>query len=362
MSFYKKLLAALMIAAFLLLSAACATTPSASAGAPEEASTLTRYRTSFIGVFDTLTTVIGYAEDEETFNEYSAFIKDKLTFYHRLFNTYDAFEGVVNLKVVNETAGSEPVKVDPEIIALLKQSLRANELSGGNVNVAFGAVLKIWHEYRETGINAPERASVPERSDLEAAALHTDIRDIVIDEEASTVYFRDPDLRLDVGSGAKGYATEQAALQVEAMGLRSAVISVGGNIRTIGRRPDSDTPWRIGIQNPDKTVENQVIEILAVEDMSVVTSGVYERFYEVDGVRYHHIIDPETLFPEETFDAVTIVTPSSALADSFTTALFNMDLEDGMALIESLENAEAMWLTGDERRMTDGFDRHIAKD
>ena len=169
-------------------------------------------------------------------------------------------------------------------------------------------------------------------------------------------------MRLDVGSGSKGYATEQVAREVEAMGLKSAVISVGGNIRAIGIRPDSETPWRIGIQNPDKEQESNIIELLSIDNLSVVTSGVYERFYAVDGVRYHHIIDPETLFPEDTFDAVTIVTPSSALADALTTALFNMSLEDGMALIGSMENCEALWLKGEERFMTEGFEKYIVRD
>lgn len=371
MNVAKKLVAAALLTALLFAVCACGAMPHAvdsltsSSPSGETATTservLNRYRTSFIGVFDTLTTVIGYTEDQAAFDAYAAEIKDTLTFYHQLFNTYDSFDGVVNLKTVNAEAGKAPVKVAPEIIALLKQCLWANDLSDGNVNVAFGAVLKIWHDHREKGINEPDRASLPERSELEAANRHTDIHDIVIDEEASTVYFKDPALRLDVGSGAKGYATEQAAAHAERLGLTSAVISVGGNIRAIGRRADTDTPWRIGIQNPDKNAENKVIDVLSIDNMSVVTSGVYERYYEYEGKRYHHIIDPVTLFPEQTFDAVTIVTPSSALADAFTTALFNMTLEEGMALIESLDECEALWLKGDEVFMTEGFAKYIVE-
>lgn len=326
------------------------------------ASELTRYRTSFLGVFDTLTTIIGYAPTQEAFDQYVKVIRDDLTFYHQIFNTYDSFEGVNNLKTVNENAGKDPVKVDPEIIQLLKQSLWANEISEGNVNVAFGAVLKIWHDHRETGLNDPDRATVPEKDLLTEANKHTEIDDIVIDEEAGTVFLEDASMRLDVGSGSKGYATEQAALHVESLGLTSAVISVGGNIRAIGRRADTDTPWRIGIQNPDKEQASTLIEVLSIDNLSVVTSGVYERFYEVDGVRYHHIIDPDSLFPEDTFDAVTIVAPSSALADALTTALFNMSLADGKALIESMEDCEALWLKGEERSMTDGFEKYIVRD
>ncbi len=372
MSMRIKHMLAVVTAGLILFSAACganvqtpATTTSRAVDAATSATEpaeLTRYRSSFLGVFDTLTTVIGYAESQDAFDEYMRVIRDKLTFYHQIFNTYDAFEGVNNLKTVNEKAGIEPVEVDPEIIELLKQCIWANEVSDGNVNVAFGAVLKIWHDHREIGIHDPERASVPDKTTLEAANQHTDISQIEIDEERSTVFLKDPEMRLDVGSGSKGYATEQVAREVEAMGLKSAVISVGGNIRAIGIRPDSETPWRIGIQNPDKEQESNIIELLSIDNLSVVTSGVYERFYAVDGVRYHHIIDPETLFPEDTFDAVTIVTPSSALADALTTALFNMSLEDGMALIGSMENCEALWLKGEERFMTEGFEKYIVRD
>ncbi|HHT44219.1 MAG TPA: FAD:protein FMN transferase [Fastidiosipila sp.] len=372
MSMRIKHMLAVVTAGLILFSAACganvqtpATTTSRAVDAATSATEpaeLTRYRSSFLGVFDTLTTVIGYAESQDAFDEYMRVIRDKLTFYHQIFNTYDAFEGVNNLKTVNEKAGIEPVEVDPEIIELLKQCIWANEVSDGNVNVAFGAVLKIWHDHREIGIHDPERASVPDKATLEAANQHTDISQIEIDEERSTVFLKDPEMRLDVGSGSKGYATEQVAREVEAMGLKSAVISVGGNIRAIGIRPDSETPWRIGIQNPDKEQESNIIELLSIDNLSVVTSGVYERFYAVDGVRYHHIIDPETLFPEDTFDAVTIVTPSSALADALTTALFNMSLEDGMALIGSMENCEALWLKGEERFMTEGFEKYIVRD
>lgn len=358
----KKRLIIFSLSLLLLLAVACSEMPVVTTTAAEVTEpTLNRYRTSFLGVFDTVTTVIAYTEDEATFNAYAAKIKDRLLFYHQLFNTFDSFEGVNNLRTVNEMAGIEPVEVDPEIIAFLKQCLWANEISGGNVNVAFGAVLEIWHDHRTVGTSNPEAATLPDLDLLRAANEHTSIEDIVIDDVNSTVYLKDPKMRLDVGSGSKGYATTAVANYIEAEGLTSAVLSVGGNIQTIGRRADTDTPWRIGIQNPDKTSEETTIEVLDIDGDAVVTSGAYERYYVVDDVRYHHIINPDTLFPEQTFDAVTIVSSSSATADALTTALFNMSLEEGMALIEKTDDVEALWLKDETRFMSEGFAKYIAE-
>ena len=358
----KKRLIIFSLSLVLLLAVACANVPAITATSAAVSPTLSRFRTTFLGVFDTVTTVIGYAENEATFNAYAAKIKERLSFYHEIFNTFDSFEGVNNLRTVNEMAGIEPVKVDPEIIAFLKQCLWANEISDGNVNVAFGAVLEIWHDHRTLGTHNPEAATLPDLDLLRAANEHTNIAYVIIDEANSTVFLKDPLMRLDVGSGSKGYATTAVANYIEAEGLTSAVLSVGGNIQAIGRRADTDTPWRIGIQNPDKTSEETTIEVLDIDGYAVVTSGVYERYYVVDGVRYHHIINPDTLFPEQTFDAVTIVSSSSGRADALTTALFNMSLEEGMALIENTDDVEALWLKDDTRYMSEGFAKYIAEE
>lgn len=316
---------------------------------------LMRYQASFLGVFDTLTTVLGFAESQEAFDAYVDEIERGLMRYHQLFTIYDSYDGVNNIRTINENAGIAPVEVDPEIIHLLKQCLWANEISGGRTNAAFGSVLSIWHNYREQGINNPEQAALPDPAVLREANKHADISSVVIDEEKSTVYLPDPKMSLDVGSGSKGYATEMVARDIEKKGLRYAVISVGGNIRAIGSRGPSGEPWRIGLQNPDKTAKEQTLDVLAIDNLSVVTSGVYERFYTVGDVRYHHIIDPDTLFPEYRFDAVTIVTESSAIADALTTALFNMSLEEGMALLEKVGGCEALWVRGEERWSTPGY-------
>lgn len=242
-----------------------------------------------------------------------------------------------------------------------------HETTGGKMNVAFGTVLKIWHNYREAALDDPAQAAVPSMEELEAAAQHCDINDLILDEEASTVYFADPEMQLDVGSVGKGYAVEMVARAAEERGLKSALISVGGNLRSIGHKPDYSR-WTGGIQNPWTTTADIVptesggyVAVVEVEDMSLVTSGNYQRYYELDGVRYHHLIDPDTLMPANYYSAVSVLAPDSGLADCLSTGLYCMPLEEGQALVESLENVEAMWMMNEEDEVvySSGFEAHL---
>ena len=216
-------------------------------------------------------------------------------------------------------------------------------------------MLEIWHQYREAGIEDPENAQLPPMDALTEAAKHVNIDDMVIDEAASTVYLRDPAMSLDVGAIAKGYATERAAESIEASGKTSVLLSIGGNVRAIGKKPDGSN-WNVAIQNPDLDSDQTSLFTLSINNLSVVTSGSYQRYYTVDGVRYNHIIDPVTLMPTTYFIGISVVTHDSGLADGLSTALFCMPLEDGQALVNSLDNVEACWVRPDGSiEMTDGF-------
>ncbi len=319
-----------------------------------------RYRAQFLTLFDTVTTITGYAQSEAQFTELAEKLRVKLEEYHQLYDIYHDYEGVNNIKTINDNAGAAPVRVDSRIIELLKLMIERNSQTGGAVNVAMGAVLSIWHDYREAGLLDPENAQLPPMALLQEAAAHTDIADIVIDEAASTVYLKDPQMRLDVGSTAKGYATEQVALYAESLGAASLIISVGGNVRTIGAKLEADsngdTRWNIGIQNPDKSSEKTEIMHVLVNDAAIVSSGIYERYYVVDGVRYSHIIDPNTLMPSTNYLQVTILCGDSGTADSLSTAVFNLSLEEGERLLAGMDGVEAAWVLPDGGiEYTNGF-------
>lgn len=312
-----------------------------------------QYTKTYMDVFDTVTTIIGREESEEVFQKNAEQIHAALLTYHQLFDIYNEYDGVANLKTVNDLAGKEAVVVDEKILDLLLLCKEEAELTNGAVNVALGSMLDLWHEARTEGIEDPENAKLPDRDALEEAMLHTDISKVIIDEEAKTVRFADEDLKLNVGAIAKGYATEKAIEGING----NYLLSVGGNVRVTGPKTDEGTPWIVGIQDPDKL--DSYCYKLAVTGGSVVTSGDYQRFYEVDGKRYHHIIDPETLMPAAYYRSVTVLCEDSGRADALSTALFNLPLEKGKELAKTA-GVEVLWIpvSGDVV-MTDGMENMI---
>ena len=210
-----------------------------------------QYTATFLDLFDTVTTIIGRGKSEAAFREKAQAIHDDLQYYHRLFDIYNDYEGVVNLKTLNENAGVQPVKVDKAIIELLTDCKAYYLLTEGRVNVAMGSVLALWHDARTDGIRDPQTAKLPAMEKLQEAALHTDIESVQINEEASTVYIADPKVRLDVGAIAKGWATQKAAEKAPA-GL---LISVGGNVCATGPKLQDGTPWSSAFKTRRKTTK-----------------------------------------------------------------------------------------------------------
>lgn len=318
-----------------------------------------QYKKIYIDAFDTVTQIIGYAESEEIFSEQANTINQALIYYNDLYDIYSIREGMNNLRTINYNAGKEPVKVEQEIIDLLKFSIDLYEKTDGEINIAMGSVLKIWHNYRTEGIDDPAIAALPPMESLQKAAEHCDINDIIIDEEASTVYLADPEMSLDVGSIGKGYAVQKVAEYARELGYYNFVINCGGNVISIGPKP-SDNDWIFGIQNPDLEAKNDVIKRVSITDKCLVTSGDYQRYYVVDGVEYCHIIDPDTLMPPTYFSAVSIIADDSGLADALSTALFNMPYEDGIELIDSINGAEAIWVYKDGTiKYSENFQNYI---
>ena len=323
----------------------------------EKKSELQKFNNYYFDYFDTATTIVGYEKSKEDFDAVCKEITDLLNEYHRLFTIYNRYEGLNNLVTINDVTDGKHnvVTVDKKIIDMLVFAKEMYQKTNGNVNIAMGSVLKIWHIYRNEGLDDPVNAKLPPMEDLKEASKHTNINDLIIDEKNNTVFLADPKMSLDVGAVAKGYAVEQIAKHLEAKGVTGYILNVGGNVRTIGMA-DGDK-WKVGIENPD--TENEAkpyIEYLKIAGESVVTSGSYQRFYVVNGENYHHIIDPQTLMPGTKYRSVSIITDDSGLGDAMSTALFLMDYEEGKALVDSIENVEAMWVMNDgEQRYSDGF-------
>ena len=295
-----------------------------------------QYSATFLTVFDTVTTILGRDSSEEAFTQKAQAVHDELLRYHQLFDIYNEYEGLNNLKTINDHPG-EAVAVDKAVIDLLLDCKAYYELTNGRVNAAMGSVLYLWHEAREDGLNDFANAYLPDGDALAEAAKHASWDSVVIDVERSTVTVTDPALRLDVGAIAKGWSVQRAAETAPA-GL---LISVGGNVCATGPKDTSGTPWVVGVQNPDGG--DNYLHTLYLTKGSMVTSGDYQRAYMVDGEIYHHIIDPDTLYPGKLWRAVTVVCPDSGLADALSTALFLLPIEEGQKLLDECES-EAMWV------------------
>ena len=295
----------------------------------------------FYEYFDTVSYVYDYSGGTDAqFDEVCRGVEYELKTCHELFDIYNTYAGVTNLKTVNDSAGKGPVKVNVRIIDLLEEAVELYELTDGNVNVMMGSVLSIWHKHRTEGV------SLPDMDALVAANEHTSIENLVIDRENMTVEITDPEASLDVGAIAKGFTAELIYNMLAERGICGYAINLGGNLRTVGTKPDG-SGWVSGVQNPDKNAADPYVATLTISDSALVTSGVYERYYTVDGVQYHHIINKDTLMPERNYLSVTVHTESSTVADALSTALFNMSIDEGREVISSLSYTEIIYVLAD---------------
>jgi thiamine biosynthesis lipoprotein len=240
---------------------------------------------------------------------------------------------------INAAAGAEAVAARPDTIKALKRALFFAELSGGAFDPTVGPLVKLW------GIGSGGE-KIPGEDELERALSLVNWRDVLIDEEAGTVFLARPGMILDLGAIAKGYAADEAARIAAEAGVERALIDLGGNILVYGAKDDG-SPWRVGIQNP-AAGRGVYVGVAEVRNKTLVTSGVYERFFESGGRRYHHILSTRSGYPADTgLLSVTVISGSSMDADALSTTLFALGYEAGLALAESMENTEAIFIFED---------------
>ncbi len=301
-----------------------------------------KYEETYYDLFDTVCTFIAYTDSEAQFKELSENLHERLLSYQQMYDIYNAYGDLKNLRELNMSAGDKPLIVDGEILDLLELGKEAYAFSEGKVNIAYGRVLAQWH----TMWKVAEEDNVyvlPNENTLAECAAHSNIDDVVINRDNSTAFLKDPDMQLNVGAIAKGYAAQKGCEYLRALGVTSAALNMGGNVCTIGTKDDG-SKWAVGIADPDG---NGYIEAISVENQCVVTSGDYERYYEVEGERYCHIIDPDTNYPARMFRSTTVVGDDAGLCDALSTALFLLPLEKGKALIEKTDGVEAFWILAD---------------
>ena len=260
---------------------------------------------------------------------------------------------VSGIVAINRQAGIEPVKVRPDLIGVLEKALHYAELSGGAFDPTIGPLVRLW------GIGT-DSERVPGDDEIAAALELVGWRDLVIDREAGTAFLRREGMALDLGAIAKGYAADEAVRIAREGGAKRAVLDFGGNIAVLGWRDGKGAaplPWRIGIQSP-LGERGSYIGILPAHDTSVVTSGVYERYFEARGKRYHHILSTADGYPVDNgLLSVTVVMERSVDADALSTAVFALGFQRGSALIDSIDGAGAIFVFDDYSvRVTDRLD------
>src|SRR5881409_94595 len=243
----------------------------------------------------------------------------------RLENLLSTWIETSELYRVNQAAGLKPVGVSAETFDLLRRALEVAEYTEGGFNIAIGPAVRLW--------NIPEAPRIPSAMELDIAAQYVDYRRIHLDAARRTVFLEKSGMRIDIGGIGKGFAAEKAAAVMRENGATGGLVAVAGDFRVFGRRADG-TAWPLGIQHPREP--GKVLAMLDVTDEAVSTSGDYERYFLKDGVRYHHILDPQTLQPARLCQSVTIIAPDATTADALATGVFVMGPARGMALVERL--------------------------
>ncbi len=249
---------------------------------------------------------------------------------------------------INASSGIGPVKVSSDTFRVIEKALLIAELSGGAFDPTVGPLVEAW------GIGSDD-ARIPSQEEIDAILPLIDYSKVILDPSTSSVFLPEKGMALDLGGIAKGFAADEVALILKDAGVNKAIINLGGNVLTVGSRPD-DSGWKIGVQNPESD-RGEYIMIVRMEDQALVTSGPYERFFIEDGVSYHHILDTETGYPVVTpFTSVSIISNESFIADALSTACYSLSLEEGLALVASLDGVANLYI--DEDRdviLSEGF-------
>jgi thiamine biosynthesis lipoprotein len=240
---------------------------------------------------------------------------------------------------VNASAGIGPVKVSDDTFRVVEKAIEAARFSEGAFDPTVGPLVTAW----DIGGDNPRR---PPQTEIDSLLPLIGYDRVILDSEHLTIELLDKGMMLDLGGIAKGYAADEVAKILAMHDIKKAIINLGGNVLTVGTRIDG-TPWRIGIQNPEAERGGHVM-IVGLDDQALVTSGPYERFLELDGIVYHHILDTETGYPVKTdITSASIITDESFLADALSTAVYSLGLEKGLDLIESLDGVEAVFIDKD---------------
>jgi thiamine biosynthesis lipoprotein len=262
------------------------------------------------------------------------------------------FDQQSELQLINQNAGIAPVKVSQDTFTLVKTGVEWYQRTDGAFNILIGSVMDLWG----FGTDHP---AVPGQDDVKQALSKADCSKIVLDEAKSTVFLPEKGMILDLGGIAKGYATDKAVSTLQELSIKNALINAGGNVYVLGNKADG-TPWRVGVQDPRNP--EGIKAVLQGRDQALVSSGDYQRYFEVDGVRYHHIIDPQSGFPSRASAGTTVVMESATIADVLSTALFIKGPQKGLEMAADMPGVGAvMMISTDGQMVGRNLDQYIVQ-
>jgi thiamine biosynthesis lipoprotein len=257
---------------------------------------------------------------------------------HRLEELLSTWIPTSELSRVNASAGVMPVHVSPETLTVVQRAMQVAEMTEGGFNIAIGPAVDAW--------SVMEGQRIPTESELNALRPLVDLQAVYADVREQTIYLGKAGMRIDVGGIGKGYAADQAVDALRKAGAVAGVVALSGDIKTFGRLPDGKL-FPVGIQHPRE--DGSVLAWIDLQDEAISTAGDYERFFEREGVRYHHILDPRTLQPARSCQSVTVIAREGVWADGLDTGIFVMGPERGMELVEQLPDIEAVIVDAEGR-------------
>ncbi|HBH12118.1 MAG TPA: thiamine biosynthesis protein ApbE [Clostridiales bacterium] len=279
-----------------------------------------------------------------TFNTITLYGTDDDSYFESIYGEVTRLENKLSVHIsgsevamICDNAGLRPVKVSQETFEVIEKSIEYAVLSEGLFDITIEPLVSLWSI-------GTDNFRLPEQSEINDAMELIDFKKIVLDDENSTVYLTEKNMSIDLGAIAKGYIADKVAKKIIELGLDSAIINFGGNVVLLGEKPDGSA-FQVGIQEPDET-RGGIVGTVTARNISLVTSGDYERYSVQDNTRYHHILDPFTGYPtDNNIKAVSIIANQSFDADALSTTVLLQGLEKGLAMIESLEGVEAIFIT-----------------
>lgn len=285
----------------------------------------------------TLVSITAVASDNEAGHKAVQAGFDEIKRLERLLSTWiDSSE----LSQVNAEAGRHPVRVSRETLEIVAKSIEIARLTDGGFNIAVGPAVEAW--------SVTERQHIPTDRELERLKDLVDWTSIRLNQDEQTIFLPRRGMRIDIGGIGKGYAADRAASEMKRVGAQGGIVALSGDIKTFGALPDADG-FPVGIKHPRR--EGALIAVINLRDEAISTAGDYERFFEQDGIRYHHILDPKTLQPARTCQSVTVIGKEGTLVDGLDTGIFVLGPERGMALVERLPDVEAVIVDAQGRVM-----------